>query len=37
MTELLGDVTKISSKINWKPRYNLIQRLEETIAWWKQN
>ncbi len=32
---IVADVTKILNEISWKPRSNLLQRLEETIAWWK--
>jgi nucleoside-diphosphate-sugar epimerase len=32
---LVGDTTRLSKEVGWRPKYNLDQGLEETIKWWK--
>lgn len=32
---IVADISRLSDEVNWKPRYNLSQGIEETIKWWK--
>lgn len=33
---LLADVTRLSGEVGWHPRYDLVNGLEQTVSWWKQ-
>ncbi|MCL0035061.1 NAD(P)-dependent oxidoreductase [Thermodesulfovibrionales bacterium] len=32
---LVADVRRLTEEVRWKPKYNLEQGLDQTIAWWK--
>jgi nucleoside-diphosphate-sugar epimerase len=32
---LVADVRRLNDELNWKPRYDLGDGLEQTIGWWK--
>jgi len=34
---LVGDTTRLSKEVDWRPKYSLDQGLEETIRWWENN
>jgi len=34
---VVGDIQRLSTELNWKPKFNLNSGLEETIDWWKEN
>ena len=31
------DHSKISTELNWEPKYNLQEALEKTVQWYKEN
>jgi nucleoside-diphosphate-sugar epimerase len=31
---VVADVTRLSEEVSWRPRFNLAEGLEDTIAWW---
>lgn len=33
---VVGDTTRLSSELGWKPKYDLDHGLDRTIEWWKQ-